>query len=355
MHLVDSFPGRIAIANQKSYLYFGGTAYLGLQDHTPFQDIFIKNIKRYGTNYGASRKSNIQFSVFKKAESQLAAIVGSEACLTVSSGYLAGQFLSQYLLKLGYQAFYAPNTHSALHGAHAQNSASYATLEVEIQDYLKSDNPAPAVLFLDSIDFSGCNYPNFEALQQLPLSQLTLVVDDSHGIGVVGTNGSGVYTQLQSFGAREILMSCSLGKGYGIQAGAVFGSTKVIDQLENSLFFGGASPASPAAMATFIEAQAIYKNRQDTLSNNLKTFLEASKLSHRMNHMPGHPTFSYQDDALTEELYQNGILVTNFKYPNEDASVMSRIVLSASHTKNDILAICKIIDCTYKNQKSRPL
>jgi 7-keto-8-aminopelargonate synthetase-like enzyme len=336
VHFTDSFPGRIIKIDDTSFTYFGGTAYLGLQNHKPFQEIFIEKTKRYGTNYGASRKSNVRFTVFEEAEQHLSELVGSERCLTMSSGYLAGQFLVSYLKNKKHKLFYAPNTHSALFTKKNKNYANYADLSAALTKHLASANSAEPVLFLDSIDFSGINYPHFEFLKALPLSQLILVVDDSHGIGVVGENGEGVFNNLQKLGAKKLFLCSSLGKGFGIQAGAVFGSTMEIATMENTVFFGGASPASPAALATFIEAKAIYQAQRAILNKNLTLFLAETKQLAGFTHMPGHPTFSYQNQKLTDFLFQHKIIVTNFKYPNENASVMSRIVLSAAHTEKDI-------------------
>jgi len=92
---IDGFPGRELELDQKRYLYFGGTSYLGLQTHKKFQDMYISNIRKYGTNYGASRKSNVRISVYEATENYLSHFVGSEACCTLSSGYLAGQLVRQ--------------------------------------------------------------------------------------------------------------------------------------------------------------------------------------------------------------------------------------------------------------------
>jgi len=343
-HYIDSFPGRTVTISDISYAYFGGTAYLGLQDYKPFQELFIANSKRYGTNYGASRKSNVRFTVFGEAEQVLANLVGSEACLTMSSGYLAGQFLVQFLKKKKYQRFYAPNTHSALFTKKNKNYDSYAKLHTAITKHLKSDDSATPVLFLDSIDFSGINYPNFESLKNLSLSDIILVVDDSHGIGIVGENGDGVFKQLQTLGVKQLFMCCSLGKGFGIQAGAVFGSRQDIESMENTVFFGGASPASPAAMATFVNAQDIYEERRGVLNQNLSLFLEQTKQLTDFTYMARHPTFSYQNPKLTDALFQHKIIVTHFNYPNDNANVMSRIVLSAAHTKDDILNLSDVLN-----------
>ena len=343
-HFIDSFPGRTVEIEGEPFTYFGGTAYLGLQDYKPFQDIFIKNLRRYGTNYGASRKSNIRFTVFEEAEQLLANLVGSEACLTMSSGYLAGQFVAQFLEHKKHKLFYAPNTHSALCTTQAKTYDSYSKLQTGIFKHLASKNSSIPVLFLDSIDFSGLNYPEFTLLKTLPLSEIILVVDDSHGIGVVGKNGNGVYRNLKSLGAKQLFMCCSLGKGFGIQAGAVFGSTEDMLAMENTTFFGGASPASPSAIATLIDAQEIYQKRRTRLKANLSLFLKETNQLKGFNYMTGHPTFSYQNEKLTKTLFQHKIIVTHFNYPNENANVMSRIVLSAAHTKRDILRLNEVLN-----------
>ena len=133
----DSFPGRSVMVENKEYLYFGGTSYLGLQTDTTFQDIFIKNTRIFGTNYGASRKSNVQISVFEKAENHLAKLVGSEACITLSSGYLAGQLVSQFLSNSKHPFFYAPNTHSALYQHKIKTYDTFAALNTALRAQLR--------------------------------------------------------------------------------------------------------------------------------------------------------------------------------------------------------------------------
>ena len=93
MYTIDGFPGRTITKDGKELLYFGGTSYLGLQTDADFQSIFIENIKKYGTAYSASRKSNIKISIFDEVDQYLAEMVGSKACISMSSGYLAGQLV----------------------------------------------------------------------------------------------------------------------------------------------------------------------------------------------------------------------------------------------------------------------
>jgi len=332
-----SFPGREISINGEPHRYFGGTSYLGLQTDVAFQDIFISNIKRFGTNYGASRKSNVQLSIYGKAESHLASLVGSEACVTLSSGYLAGQFVAQSLNSKTHRFFYAPNTHAALYQTKIRPYTTFAALNIAVREHLASKkNTAAPIVFLDAIDFSGCNYPNFEALRTLPLKDIMLVVDDSHGIGIVGKNGGGVYKILSQFKPKELLVCCSLGKGFGIQAGAIFGTKKRVATFTETSFFGGASPAAPAALATLLEAEDIYTEKRKLLGNHIDYFVSNLKDKNNFHFMEGHPAFTFSDVQLTEYLTAYKIIVTSFPYPDEDSQLMSRIVLSAAHKKEDI-------------------
>ncbi len=341
---IDSFPGREVYVNGNPYLYFGGTSYLGLQDLPEFQELFIKHIRNYGTNYGASRKSNVQFSVFDKAERHLAQLAGSEACITLSSGYLAGQFLSGFMQAQKYKLFYVPHTHSALFRKASKSYVTYASLNFALESHLKSTNKATPVLFLDSIDFSGGNFPDFQGLKNLPLSKLILVVDDSHGIGILGSNGGGVYQTLNRLGAKKLFVCCSLGKGFGLQAGAIFGKKEDLEVLKKSPLYGGSSPASPAAMATLLEADTIYENRRNKLQENLAFFLQHLVRNKKLRYMEGHPTISFQSPALVDYLFENKIIVTDFKYPNEDSETMSRIVISANHTRDDLKILIQLLN-----------
>lgn len=346
-HFIDSFPGRFVTVNNKKYLYFGGTSYLGLQTDTAFQKLYTTQIKKYGTSYGASRNSNVQFSIYEKAEYHLAALVGSEKAVTLSSGYLAGQLLCSHFISEKHPLFYAPNTHSALSQQTGSYFTSYQSLNTEVRRHIATKKTTP-VVFIDSIDFNGSSYPDFVGLQTLPLKDIILVVDDSHGIGILGDKGGGVYQQLQKFTCKEIVVSCSLGKGFGIQAGAIYGNTSRITSIKNTAFFGGASPASPASIATYLFAQNIYAKKRATLQAHITLFNQAiSQHASQFIAFPHHPTFGFQNIKLTKALEENNIITTHFNYPADSNTVMSRIVLSASHKKKDVTMVSSIINTLF--------
>ncbi|MCR9228728.1 MAG: pyridoxal phosphate-dependent aminotransferase family protein [Flavobacteriaceae bacterium] len=339
---IQSIPDRQILVNGKSHLYFGGTSYLGLQNYAPFKELYLKNVSKYGMQYGASRKSNVKLGVYEEAENDLANWVGSERCLTMSSGYLASQLVVHSLLEKGHPVFAAPNAHTALLVNGVTSTLSFNKLYQLISKTIERDQ-LPVVL-LDTIDFSGNQFPNFDGLRKLPLGKVILVGDDSHGIGIAGNNGNGCYGMLNALQPAKLLVCCSLGKALGVQAGAVFGSKEAVDILENTPFYGGASPASPAFMATLLGAKQIYSERLQILEENHRYFMSLLKNPSFFSHMEGHPTFEFQDIGMATALNKDGFVFTNFNYPDENGPLVSRIVLSAYHKKEDIVNLTHSIN-----------
>ncbi len=345
--VVDAFPGRYIKHASKKYLYFGGTSYLGMQSDPFFQKKYVKNIRKLGNSYGASRHANIQISVYDKVEKELATWVECQDAITVSSGYLAGQLLSDYLVSTGHTLFALPGTHSALLRDSFLPYPSADELKRALKNHLDSHPKFPPVVLLDSVDFSGSNYPDFTLLQELPLNKCIVVADDSHGLGIVGNNGQGIYQKLLSYKPKELLVCASMGKALGVDGGAIFGNKNTLDAVRQTAFFYGASPASPAAMATFYQSQNLYKKKRRRLNRNIDIFLNHLDKNEDFTYIPNLPVFSFDDDKLVAYLFQNYILVTNFEYPSSTNTLKSRIVLTASHKERDILQLTSCINTFY--------
>jgi 7-keto-8-aminopelargonate synthetase-like enzyme len=341
---VKKVPGRTIVEKGREYLYFGGTSYLALQNHAEFEALLLKNIREYGMSHGASRKSNIRLSVYEEAETFMAKWTGAEAAMLVSSGYLAGQLLRDYFDDETFDVFHMLNTHSALLRNRDKMSQSPSDLKRAIEAQIEENTSKTPVLFLDTVSFSEENYPDFKFLKTLPLDRIILVADDSHGLGILGENGSGAFPVLNELGAKEVLLCASLSKGPTVQAGVILGENTRVEQLKNSLHYGGSSPASPASMATLIQAENIYKEQQQKLTKNVDLFVKSVENGSFFKRTNGHPAFNYYNLQLTEFLEEHGVLVTHFNYPNLQAAVLSRIVISAGHTSEDIKKLSGLIN-----------
>ncbi|MRI00073.1 aminotransferase class I/II-fold pyridoxal phosphate-dependent enzyme [Kriegella sp. EG-1] len=343
IYKVENFPSRQVTTQNKKFLYFGGTAYLGLQTDKNFQEIFINSIKKYGTNYGASRKANIQLTIYEEVENYLANFIGSEGCITLSSGFLAGQLVAKYFRSKNRKCFYAPSTHEALHLLNTKNHTTYNELINSINNFVETSNENP-VLFIDSIQLNGRNYPDFDWLQKINLQRITLVIDDSHGFGIIGENGSGAYSLLSKLNPKKLLVCGSMGKGFGIQAGFIAGNKTDIKKIQLTHMYAAASPATPAAMATIIASEKIINEKRRILLENVQLFITKIANLKQFKFLPNYPCFAFENKKLANYLESNKILITNFYYPKESGDLVLRIVLNSNHTKKDILKLTDLIN-----------
>ncbi len=346
---LHNFPGREVIWNDKNYLYFGGTSYLGLQSLDGFTQTYSRNLLIYGTHYGASRNSNIRLGTYHKAEAYLADWIGAEASLCMSSGYLAGQLVTEYLLSSGHKLFHAPGVHSALSRGFSEVYSDYTTLRKALENHLATNPEATPAVLLDSIIIQEDSFPYYGDLKNLPLENCILVADDSHGIGVVGIKGSGTYEKLIELGARELILCCSLGKSMGIPAGCVAGNAGRIEQFRKTAFFGGASPPQAAGLATIVEKETLIQEAIQLLHHNNTTFLSTLNHGHNLQYIENYPVYECTDEELFEYLFEKGIIITSFRYPSETDPPQNRIVISAFHTKTDLSLLSSAINNFYRD------
>ncbi|MDG1774370.1 MAG: aminotransferase class I/II-fold pyridoxal phosphate-dependent enzyme [Flavobacteriaceae bacterium] len=328
--------------NKKSYLYFGGTSYLSLQTHYRFKRWLLKGILKYGAHHGASRQSNIRISLFEKVEKVLAQQTKAPRALLSSSGYLAGQMVAKQFLNDPFVPIYLPGTHSALKIDPKAVETHYDNLETRLNELLELKKQA--VIFLDSIDFKGKHYPEFQPLKSMDLSSCILVVDDSHALGICGLNGAGSYEILKQLKPRELIVTASMGKGMGISGGVVLCEDHRAKAITASATYGGASPASLAGLYAYLEAPEIYQKQLLKLHKNTKRFIKGLDYPEFFDHHLGHPAFGFQSAQLSKELKEAGFVLTNFPYPTEKDPIMSRIVISAGHKKKDIESLCKTLN-----------
>jgi len=335
MPFIDHLPGRAFRQNETEWLYFSGTAYLGIPHIVAFREAVAEGMARYGTNFGGSRRSNLQLAVFAEAERKLARWVGAEAALTVSSGSLAGQLLVRFLQQQG-PCLFAPNVHPALWPVDGQRrSATWEAWLADI-DQLPSPVHTPTQLFCSSVDPLRAKKVSFDWLQQLPADRMfRVIIDDSHGLGVLG-DGSGVYRLLPAFDHVEYIVVGSLAKGPGLPGGAIFGQQKLIDALWRSPFFIGASPMVPAYLHAWLGSQELFRQQWYRLRKNIFWLEQHWPGQISVRHQPDYPVFYLADTAIASMLAQQQIMISSFPYPGPDDPVINRVVVNALHEEKDL-------------------
>ena len=342
MHKLDAIPGRTVKTDGNEYLYFSGTSYLGMGCNEAFSELITEGIKKYGNNYSSSRISNLQLKIVEEAEEYLCHNFGSEAALTMSSGYMAGQIVVQMLLaKQIHEFIYAPGTHPALwrtsEDFFAGNHNAWA--ERALQGVIDSRAKKLAIL-CNALDPLYAEKHAFDWISELPHDkEVVLVIDDSHGLGVTGQNGRGVLSELKVPENVTLIVVSSLGKALGIPGGVIFSTSAVIGALKKSAFFGGSSPIAPAYLFAFLRAGTIYQKAREKLLKNVSMFSLNMNNVEQFRFIPGYPVYYTKNRALAEKLLEKEILISSFPYPTVDDDWVTRIIISSLHTASDIEAL----------------
>lgn len=332
---LQTIPGRIASLNGRVFRYFSGTSYLGMAQYEPYKAALAEGIARYGASFGGSRLGNIRFPIFEEAEAWLAAFTGAEAALTVSSGSLAGQVLARYLQDKG-RLYFAPGAHPALW---AEGHYFEGPFEAWADFVLKECRHAksPVILLSNAVDSLFARPYSFDWLEQLPAgTAITLVFDDSHGLGICGEKGAGAISMVKPPQHVELVVVSSLGKALGVPGGVILGRRSLIEALWHSPFFGGASPIPPAFLYAMLRVKNHYPFALEKLRDNIRQFRQAVLPTGLFRSFEDYPVFYTPEHRLGPWLETHGCLLSQFAYPTPEDEPVTRIVLNALHQAEDI-------------------
>ncbi len=337
-------PGRTISHNGEEFLYFSGTSYLGICQLAEFKELIKTGLDRVGTHFGGSRLSNIQVDIFAETEKKLAELCGAPGALLFSSGSFAGYSLTE-IVPENSEILIAPGTHSALwKNFTPPPQTSRQKWEADCLDQLeKTDRPVFVLtntvdpLFCKDIDMSWLENANRP-------ERITVIADDSHGIGVLGPDGGGSYSKWAAgFGGQTIFMG-SLGKGIGIPAGYVLAQPDTIAALKSTRTFGGSSPPNPAFLYAWFHGEDIYKRQLQKLRKHISLFHKKTQTENLFHFQSGFPVFHCKQPETEQILSEEKIIISSFNYPGPGDPKVTRAVLNALHEEEDILRLCEVLE-----------
>jgi 7-keto-8-aminopelargonate synthetase-like enzyme len=333
--MIDGFPDREIIVNGKPFLYFGGTSYLGLATNLDFQNNLISGIKKWGTAYGSSRNANIKLSIYNKAEQRFAKLIGAEAVITCSSGTLAGKLVLEYLSKTENNFFHYPKTHPAI--LHSQSLPVF--VDGKLHPKLLNNTAENIILTVDAILSLEVAPTNFNFLNQIASEKrITLVVDESHSLGIVGDHIEGVFNAISNKNLNRKIIVSSLGKALSIAGGIVASDKDFIDSLKNEPDFISSSSISPSYLEAFLLSQTIIKKQRKKLEENLSFLFEGLYLNSDFKCNKNYPVIYCENEKIYNYLFENEMIITNFKYPTYKTA-MNRMVITSNHTEDDLVKL----------------
>ena len=245
----------VAIEGRGEVICLCSNDYLGLANHPEVVAAAAEGLARYGAGTASVRFICGKFEPHVELEHDLAEFCHTPAALTYVSCWNANAALLDALCDRPAAIFSDRLNHaSIIDGMRLARPAHKAVYEHSDPDDLRRVlAEAPAVerrlVITDGVfSMEGDLAPMPELAEIAAEHDATLVVDDSHGIGVVGETGRGVLEHFGLLGREDVVITGTLGKALGGAAGGfVAGSAELCDMLEQrsraQLFSNGLPPS----------------------------------------------------------------------------------------------------------------
>jgi 8-amino-7-oxononanoate synthase len=354
LRVVDSAQGPVVERDGRELINFSSNDYLGLANDPRLKNAASAAIERFGAGAGSARLISGTQSPHAELEVALARFKRTEAALTFSTGHAAAMGAIPALVGSEDVVILDKLSHACLVDA---ARLSGATIRVFPHNHLEKlerllawarENYAKAnVLVVTESVFSmdGDRAPLREIVELKDRFGAWLLVDEAHGVGVIGENGRGLAAELGIADRVEIQMG-TLGKALGASGGAICGSRELIDFLLNrarSFIFSTA--AVPAAAAAALEAVRLLECGEgeplrEKLWANIRQ-LDASAGSAILPQMVGGEAEAV---ALSELLLDAGLLVPAVRYPTvARGQARLRVSVSAAHSAEQIARLAEAL------------
>lgn len=356
-HLDSPQGARVQMEGRGEVLILSSNNYLGLANEPAVVDAGADALRRFGAGTGSVRFICGTFTVHRELETAIARFVGTEASMSYVSAWNANEGLTATVVQEGdFVVSDALNHASIIDSMRLAKSITRCTTGVyrhgdldDLVEKLRANAGAKRRLIwtdgVFSMEGSIAKLP--ELLQVARDHDAVLIVDDSHGTGVLGETGRGTAEHFGVLGEVDVITS-TLGKALGGAAGGfVAGSAALCDMLtqrSRPQLFSNALPPTVAASALeairFTEANP---DRVRTLRERTAYFRERI-VEAGFAPLPGEtpivPIIVGETAAairLSDMLLDEGVFVTGFGFPVvPQGEARVRCQISAAHSQDDL-------------------
>ena len=344
--------GPLAVVDGREFVSFCSNDYLGLANAPALVEAAIAGARQWGVGSGASHLVSGHLTPHEQLEQELAAFVGTERALFLSTGYMANLAIVPALVGRDDAVFADKLNHASLIDAvqlSRAHSVRYPHVDLAALETRLAASTAKRKLILSDAVFSmdGDLAPLPELLALAERFDAWLVVDDAHGFGVLGPQGRGACAHFALPASPRLIYMGTLGKAAGASGAFIAGSATVIEWLlqraRTYIFSTGSSPIIACALRASLTQIAEGDARRAHLAV-LTTQLRQGLAATRWKLLPS-PTAiqpivvgdNHAVVALAEALYARGLWVPGIRPPTvPQGSARLRVSLSAAHTADHV-------------------
>lgn len=347
----------------KRYYQFSSNNYLGLTQDDQVKKSAINSINKYGVGPGGSRVISGNVDIIEKLEKGIAELTDKEDCLTFPTGYMANIAVFKALMDPLF--FNMPNkTEDGVifsdefnHGSIIDGCRLTKTekiifkhndiddLKKKLNEYKRRKNKLIVTEGVFSLDGEIIDLPAYATIADD--YDAMLMIDDAHGVGILGEKGGGTVDRYKNSEGVDILMGC-MDKAFGGTGGYLCGDKDLIDYLRIASRSSILSSALPTMMAgAMIKSLEIISTGNDLRK---KLFARAEYLRNGLiknnfkilgkDILPSIPLYIGDEELgikFTNLMFEDGILCPLVRWPAvPDKQSRLRIIVMANHEEKHL-------------------
>ncbi|WP_163576050.1 8-amino-7-oxononanoate synthase [Halomonas faecis] len=334
---------------------FASNDYLGLAHDPRLAEAMAAGARRYGAGARASHLVNGHLAVHETLETRLAELVGRPRALLFATGYMANLGTLQALCDRHTLLFQDRLNHASLLDgatlAGARSRRFHHRDRADLERLLnRTPEDAPRMVVSDGVFSMDGDVADIAGLAETAQHHSAwLMIDDAHGLGVMGEAGGGCVGRAHGVEAVPVLVG-TLGKALGTGGAFVAGSHELIEHLiqfaRPYVYTTAQSPGLAAATLAALDILATEPERRQRLHTRIARFRhEAGRLGLplRESDTPIQPLMlgnGARVMAWAKRLAERGLAVGAIREPTvPSGQARLRISLSAAHGDDDLDAL----------------
>jgi 8-amino-7-oxononanoate synthase len=339
------------VSDGKPLLSFCSNDYLGLASHSGNLDALRDALPDTGLGGAASHLICGHHEAHHELEQRLARFTGRSSALFFSTGYMANLGVISALAGRGDTIFSDRLNHASIIDGCILSRARvrrYAHGDVVALEAMLAETSGHKLVVTDGVfSMDGDVAPLVELARVCRAHEALLVVDDAHGIGVLGPQGRGSVMEAGLSEQDVPVLIGTLGKAVGTSGAFVAGPELLMDYLVQKARTYIYTTAMPPALARATVASIDLIERDDARRAHVMALVdrfraEATAMGYELmpSRTPIQPIMvggNHQALALSQALEARGLLVSAIRPPTvPDGEARLRVTFSAAHTVEDL-------------------